>query len=121
VRPIGANDEYPPTVLTGNPGGFSINVNLEDGSKIEFQVSTDTIVAGAAGFVYTRWTGGLNATTDCGEVLLGGQALLRHSNWRHKTSGLDPSLILTQAFIVRMFRSIYQAAATLHHCLIDHR
>ena len=75
MRPIGANDEYPPTALTGNPGGFSIDVNLEDGSKIEFQVSTDTIVAGAAGIVYTRWTGVLNATTDCGEVLVGGQAL----------------------------------------------
>jgi hypothetical protein len=38
-------------------------------------VSTDTIVGGAAGAVYTRWTGALNATLDGGDVIVGGQAL----------------------------------------------
>ncbi|CZR53415.1 uncharacterized protein PAC_03293 [Phialocephala subalpina] len=75
VRPTGANADYPPTVYTGNPGGFSILVDLNDGGEMSFNVSTDSIVAGAAGMVYTRWTGVLNGSLNGGKVMTGGAAI----------------------------------------------
>jgi hypothetical protein len=74
VRPSGGDATYPPTVFTGNPGGFSITVN-DSGCKMTFNVTTDRIVLGDAGGVYTRWTGALTGKVSGGATMTGGQAL----------------------------------------------
>lgn len=75
VRPSGGNDTYPPTIETGNPGGFRIVVKTDErGEDLTFNVKTDRIVLGAAGAMYTRWTGRLSAEIG-GRRLEGGQAL----------------------------------------------
>lgn len=48
---------------------------LDDGDEMRFNVSTDNIIAGATGVVYTRWTGQLNGSFSGGEVIEGGQAV----------------------------------------------
>lgn len=46
-----------------------------DGFAMTFDVTTDKIVLGDAGGVYTRWTGALTGSVGSGPVLTGGQAL----------------------------------------------
>lgn len=74
VRPSGVNDEYPPTVMSGNPGGFTINLHLGAGSTLNVNVTSESILFEVAP-LYTRWAGSMVGNLNGGPAIEGGVAL----------------------------------------------
>ncbi|TVY82420.1 Tyrosinase family protein asqI [Lachnellula suecica] len=70
VRPTGPNDQYPPSVLTGDPGGFNITMDLGDAGTLSIDVTIVTTIADA-GEAYKRWTGSMRGRNCCGEEMEG--------------------------------------------------
>jgi hypothetical protein len=69
VRPSGGNIIYPPILSSGNPGGFSIVVDLGDDSTLEIDVSDQSTLISSPS--YKRWTGNLKGGIQGSEVLTG--------------------------------------------------
>ncbi|KAL4923582.1 uncharacterized protein BDV17DRAFT_301670 [Aspergillus undulatus] len=61
VRPYGENATYPPLMNSDPPRGYKINVELPDGTELEFTATIRYNVAGAQSIGYLRWTGGFGA------------------------------------------------------------
>ena len=70
VRPSGVNNTYPPTISTGNPGGFTIEIDLGREGSLHVDV-TATAVASPALNLYTEWIGTVNGSVNGGEQLSG--------------------------------------------------
>jgi len=70
VRPSGVNSTYPPTIYSGSPGGFSIQLDLGDEGSMGVNVTGETITV-EVGNEYTRWLGGMEGSINGGEVLTG--------------------------------------------------
>lgn len=74
VRPVGVNSQYPPVLSSGNPGGFSIVIDMGDEGILNATVASDAFVYNI-GDSYSRWTGGISGSVDDGPLITGGSAL----------------------------------------------
>lgn len=74
VRPSGVNDKYPPEVTTGNPGGFTIEMDLGTAGILSVNVTVKSILTEAETF-YTRFAGSMVGSLNGGELIEGGVAL----------------------------------------------
>ena len=70
VRPTGANSTYPPTISTGQPQGYRIQVAGEDGKTLVVDMTRTLTVEDAPG--YARWIGSLRRQIEgSGQVWVG--------------------------------------------------
>lgn len=74
MRPTGRNDDYPPKISSGNPGGFTGILNLGIDGVLNFNVSADNII-GETGSVYTRWVGNMGGNLNEDGDIMDGVAL----------------------------------------------
>ena len=74
VRPIGVNDDYPPTVTSGDPDGFAVVFDLEGGGMLNVNVTVINII-GEAATLYTRFAGSMIGSLNGGKLIEGGVAL----------------------------------------------
>jgi hypothetical protein len=70
VRPNGVNSEYPPKVSTGNPGGFTIEIDL--GKEGVMNVDVKVAAVALQGLtLYTEWVGTMTGNVDDGKQMIG--------------------------------------------------
>lgn len=74
VRPTGVNDDYPPKVNSGNPGGFIVNLKLDAGGYLNVNVTNEQVILDGAP-LYARWAGRLIGSVN-GDPAIGGVAVL---------------------------------------------
>jgi hypothetical protein len=74
VRPIGANDEYPPSLFSGIPGGFEIIADLGELGSLIVNVTTETTLFNGLG-LYNRLAGSMVGSLNGGDLITGGVAL----------------------------------------------
>ncbi|KAE9365283.1 hypothetical protein N431DRAFT_387394 [Stipitochalara longipes BDJ] len=70
VRPSGVNSTYPPTVSTGNPGGFTIKIDLGTEGTMNVDVTATAVTLQGAN-LYTEWIGSINGSVNGGVQLTG--------------------------------------------------
>jgi hypothetical protein len=74
VRPIGVNDDYPPTVFSGIPGGFEIRADLGELGTLVVNVTTETVLFNGLG-LYNRLAGSMIGRLNDGDLMTGGVSL----------------------------------------------
>lgn len=74
VRPSGVNNEYPPKIGSGNPGGFTVDLKLDNGEYLNVNVTNEQIILAGAPF-YARWAGSLAGSVN-GDPAIRGVAVL---------------------------------------------
>jgi hypothetical protein len=70
VRPSGVNGAFPPTVTTGPPSGFSVEMELDDGELLFVEVKNEKTVVDSLG-PYYRWIGRMTGKVGGGEEMGG--------------------------------------------------
>jgi len=64
------NSEYPPKISTGNPGGFTIEIDLGREGTMNVEV-TAGVVALQGLTLYTEWVGTMTGSVNGGKQMTG--------------------------------------------------
>ena len=72
VRPIGKNSQFPPTIVTGNPDGFHVTIDLGQHGTLVFDVFARSILLGGTpNFPFIRWAGSMTGGIKGGQNYTG--------------------------------------------------